>query len=194
MPKPVENTSVDIVDLLKDRFEISDSIDEKGNFTDNPEEIKVFSFNFLTKEGEDKGSVVVSLLDDNESANSIKIYFGEDLANSDSETKQEWYDFLQDIRQFAKIHLLGFDVRNINKNTITRRDVEKDLKLTEADLAPMFESSFGPIDGTVKTSKQPLGNLNIIIKHSARVDPEVKYSRRKARLHKPFTIQSPSWE
>ena len=179
MPKPVENSSSNIIDLLKDRFEIADSIDERGEFTDNPEEIKVFSFNYINKAGEDKGSVVVSMLDDNESRNSIKIYFGEDLANADADTKKEWYDFLQDIRQFAKIHLLGFDVRNINKNTITRRDVEKDLKLTEADLLPMFESSFGPIDGSVKTSKQPLGSMQIIIKHSDRVNPNIKNSRSR---------------
>ena len=58
MPNPIENVSSDLVDLLKDRFEITDSIDKKGNFTDNPEEIKVFSFNFLTQKGVEYGSSV----------------------------------------------------------------------------------------------------------------------------------------
>ena len=43
----------------------------------------------------------------------------------------------------------------------------------------MFESSFGPIDGSVKTSKQPLGSMDIIIKHSARIDPKIKNSRSR---------------
>jgi len=179
MPKPVENISSDIIDLLKDRYEIADSIDEQGISTSDPSKIKVFSFNYVNSIGEDKGSVVISLLDDGESSNSIKIYFGQDLADSDAKTKKEWYAFLQDIRQFAKMHLLGFDVRNINKSQITRRDVEKDLKLVKEDLEPMFESSFGPIDGSVKTSKQPLGSMDIIIKHSARIDPKIKNSRSR---------------
>ena len=185
MPKPIENCSSDLVDLLKDRYEIADSVDEHGQFADDPSEIKVFSFNYINKKGEDKGSVVMSLLDDSESANSLKIYFGQDVADADSETRTEWYEFLQDIRQFAKMHLLGFDARNINKSQITRRDVEKDLVLTKEDIEPMFESSFGPIDGSVKTSKQPLGSMTIVIKHSARVDPSVKNARSR-RIEKIY--------
>src|ERR1039457_657732 len=185
MPLPVENTSAQLIDFLKDRFEIADSVNDKGAFTDDPTEIKVFSFNYINKKGEDKGSVVISLLDDSESSNSLKIYFGQDLGDADSETRTEWYEFLQSIRQFAKMHLLGFDVRNINKSQITKRGVEKDLILTKEDIEPMFESSFGPIDGTVKTSRQPLDKMTIIIKHSARVDPSVKNSRSR-RIEKIY--------
>src|ERR1039457_1635724 len=67
MPLPVENTSAQLIDFLKDRFEIADSVNDKGAFTDDPTEIKVFSFNYINKKGEDKGSVVISLLDDSES-------------------------------------------------------------------------------------------------------------------------------
>jgi ribosomal protein L37AE/L43A len=181
MPQPIENISSDLINLLKDRFEISDSVDEAGHFTDDPAEIKVFSFNFVNKKGEDKGSVVLSLLDDSESANSIKVYFGQDLGDSDTETKTQWYKFLQDLRQFAKMHLLGFDVRNINKSQITRRDVEKDLKIVKEDLEPMFEGTFGPIDGTVKTSNQRLqdSDIRIVIKHSDKIDPNVRYGRSR---------------
>jgi hypothetical protein len=189
LPKPVENISSDIVDLLKDRYEIADAIDEKGNFTDDPSEIKVFSFNYVNKKGEDKGSVVVSLLDDNESSNSMKIYFGQDLADADSDSKTEWYEFLQDLRQFAKMHLLGFDVRNINKSQITRRDVEKDLVLTTEDIAPMFESSFSPIDGTVKTSRQRIEGspIQIVIKHTSNVDPDIRGGRSR-RIEKIYLV------
>ena len=55
----------------------------------------------------------------------MKIYFGQELADTDIETKHEWYNFLKELRQFAKMHMLGFDVRNINKSKLTRRDVEK---------------------------------------------------------------------
>ena len=187
MPLPQENISSDLLDLLKNRFTISDTVDEKGVFTDDPAETKIFSFDFVNKNGEDKGCIVISLLDDSESNNSIKIYFGQELADADSDTKTEWYKFLQNLRQFAKMHLLGFDVRNINKSKVTRRDIEKDLKLVKEDLEPMFENTFGPIDGTVKTSKQNLqdSNIRIVIKHSDRIDPNIRYgrSRRIERIY-----------
>ena len=189
MPIPVENCSSALINLLKDRFEISDSIDEAGNLTDDPAKIKVFSFNFMAKNGEDKGSIVMSLLDDNESNNSVKIYFGQELSEATPEIRNEWYQFLKSIRQFAKMHLLGFDVRNINKSHITRRDVEKDLILVKEDLIPMFEGSFGPIDGTVKTSQQRLedSNIRIVIKHSDRVDPNIRYGRSR-KIEKIYLV------
>lgn len=179
MPTSPENISSDLVNLLKDRFEISDCVDETGKFTDDPTKMKVFSFDFINSKGINKGSIVISLLDDSESSNSLKIYFGQDLADSDPETLSDWRKFLQEIRQFTKIHLLGFDVRNINKSRLTRRDVEHDLKLTTEDIQPMYESTFSPIDGTVKTSKQKLGNMEIIIKHTEKIDPHVKYGRSR---------------
>jgi len=163
-----ENTSSYVFEFLKSRFELGEAVDENGNSTTTPEDMRVFSFDFKNKKGEDLGCVVCSLVDDSESSNSLKIYFGDELANVDAEYQKEWLDFLKSIRQFAKIHMLGFDIRNINKSTITRRDVD-----------PMFESSFGPIDGTVRTSRQPLENMQIIIKHTANVDPKIKNSRSR---------------
>lgn len=168
MPKVIDNVSTDLYDFLKSRFEIGESVDENGVSTVDPSKMMCFTFDYVDKHGEDVGCVVISLLADQDSDNSIKIYFGDELANVESETQKEWMKFLGEIRLFAKMHMLGFDVRNINKSTITRRDI-----------APMFESTFGPIDGTVRTSKQPLENMQIIIKHTDRVDPKVKNSRSR---------------
>jgi hypothetical protein len=189
MPQPINSISSDLINLLKDRYEISDSVNEQGKFTDDPAEMKVFSFDFTNSKGEDKGCVVLSLLDDSESSNSVKIYFGQELANSDADTKKEWYAFLQDIRQFSKTHLLGFDVRNINKSKITRRDVEKDLTLVREDLEPMFEGSFGPIDGTAKTSHQKLdgSSIKLVIKHTNKIDPHIKNGRSR-RIQKIYLV------
>jgi hypothetical protein len=89
------------------------------------------------------------------------------------------------------MHLLGFDVRNINKSKITRRDVEKDLILVKEDLEPMFEGSFEPIDGTVKTSHQKLVGkpIKIVIKHKSKVDPSIKGSRSR-RINKIYLVNA----
>ncbi len=168
MPAPIENLSSALFDFLKNRVTLSQGVDEEGQATDTPEDMKVFSFDFVNKAGKDCGCVVISLLDDSESSNSLKVYFGQELTDASPDSQTEWYSFLKELRQVAKIHLLGFDVRNINKSRITKRDVE-----------PMFESTFGPIDGSVKTSRQPLENMQIIIKHSQKVDPDKRNSRSR---------------
>ena len=178
MPKPIENVSSELFDFLKNRFDLGEGVDEDGQSTNVPSDMKLFSFDFTDKKGEDCGCVVISLLDDSESSNSLKIYFGQELADADVDTTNDWFVFLKEIRQFAKMHVLGFDVRNINKSRITKRDIE-----------PMFESTFGPIDGTVKTSRQPLDNMEIIIKHSNRVNPKIKNSRSR-RIHKIYISNS----
>jgi len=171
MPKPITNISQELFAFLKDRFELGPSVDEDGKSTTNPEDMKVFTFDFVTSKGEDLGCLVCSLLDDSESSNSLKVYFGQEISDAGPDTQDDWFKFLKEIRMFAKMHILGFDVRNLNKSRITKRDIE-----------PMFESSFGPIDGSVKTSRQPLDGMEIIIKHSDRVDPKKKNSRSRKIL------------
>jgi hypothetical protein len=163
----IENNSSDLFNFLKSRFELSDVLDENGKVTTEDSKMKVFSFDF-TVNNHDLGSIVVSILDDNESSNSIKVYFGNDISESDDEAQKEFHKFLLDLRKFAKSHVLGFDVRDINKSRLTKRDI-----------SPVFESQFGALGGSVKTSVQPLENLKLIIKHSARIDPTSKNARSR---------------
>jgi hypothetical protein len=163
-----DTISSNVFDFLKSRFDLGESVDEDGQSTMDSSKMKVFTFDFKNAKGDNLGCVVVSLIDDSESINSLKVYFGDEIGNADADSQKEWFKFLQELRLFAKINMLGFDVRNINKSTITRRDIE-----------PMFESTFGPIDGTVKTSRQPLENMQIIIKHTARINPNIKNCRSR---------------
>lgn len=178
MPKEIGNISLDIFDFLKSRFELGESVDENGVATTDPNEMRVFSFDFKDKKGKEIGCCIISIMDDQESNNSLKIYFGNELQECDSASQKEWVKFIQEIRQFAKMHMLGFDVRNINKSTITKRDID-----------PIFESTFGPIDGTVRTSKQALDNMQIIIKHTANVDPKKKNARSR-KIQKIYLTNS----
>jgi len=168
MPILDVNISDDLFNFLKDRFKLTPGVDASGKTTNKPEEMKVFSFDFKNAAQRELGCVVLSLLDDAESRDSVKVYFGQELAELTGDEQTEWYEFLKEIRQFAKSHMLGFDVRNLNHPTITKRDIE-----------PMFESTFSPIEGSVKTSKQSLDNATLVIKHSARIDPAIKNARSR---------------
>ena len=176
MPKPIENISSELYDFLYNRLEVgnAEKVDSQGQDTSSPEDMKVFVFDFVNSDNKDCGCVMVSLLDDNRSTDSLKIYFGQEITDSDSKTKEEWFNFLKQLKDFAMMHMLGFDIRNLNKSRITVRDIE-----------PMFESTFSPIDGTVKTSRQSLDGVDIIIKHSNKVNPRIKNSRSR-KIHKIY--------
>jgi hypothetical protein len=169
MPNNPSNVSSDVFDFLKNRFELTNTTDKYGKAIANPEEMEMFTFDYVTAEGESLGPIVISLLDDNESSNSLKIYYGKDVADADHESNTDFYEFLNDLRQFSKAHMLGFDVRDINRTRLTRKDI-----------TPVSEGvHFGPLSGTIKTSIQPLENLKIIIKHSDRVDPKAHNARSR---------------
>jgi hypothetical protein len=168
MSNIIENVSSDLFNFLKNHFELGEIVDEDGNITFIPEDMKVFSFNFIDSKNNDCGCVVVSILDEDEFKKSVKVYYGQDLVDTNPTSQNEWYEFLQTIRQFAKMHMLGFDIRNINTGRLTKRDIE-----------PMFESTFSPIDGTVKTSRQMLDGVELIIKHSENINPKIKNSRSR---------------
>lgn len=178
MSKEIGNISSDIFDFLKSRFELGESVDENGVATTDPNEMRVFSFDFKNNKGKEIGCVIVSIMNDADSTNSLKIYFGNEIQECDPSSQKKWFKFIQEIRQFAKMHMLGFDIRNINKSTITKRDID-----------PIFESTFGPIDGTVRTSKQPLDNMQIIIKHIEKVDPKKKNARSR-KIQKIYLANS----
>ena len=57
------------------------------------------------------GSVSVTLTDE-----AVQVMYNTDfVAKEDTLTRNEWYNFLKELRMFAKKRLLNFDTRNINK-------------------------------------------------------------------------------
>lgn len=268
MPQNGTNRSSDIYDFLKNRFDLSNITDKDGNPTMDPTQMEMFTFSFVTSEGNSLGTIVISLLDDNDSSDSLKIYYGQDVAEAIGSDSKEFYQFLNDLRMFSKAHMLGFDVRDINRTRLTKQDIlppisedlletfvprEGRIELTNytdnagrdcigvwyhypppsksstglgrvvyqdgswfakgddvtigeyntreqairavcirngiREKNPVIESSFGPIDGTVKTSVQPLDNLRLIIKHSDRVNPEQRGARSR-RIHRLYLANS----
>ena len=53
------------------------------------------------------------MLDDD---NDLNVYFGDNIGKSmDSEDKKSWFDFLYQLRMFAKRNLFSFTLQNLNK-------------------------------------------------------------------------------
>ena len=99
-------------DLLVTRNFNPQALDASGKPASSPDQAIVFSFDYVGKSGTDYGTVVVMLGEGND----MSVYFGDNVGKSmEDDDKKEWFDFLYQLRQFAKRNLLSFSLQNLNK-------------------------------------------------------------------------------
>lgn len=111
-----------------------------------------FRFDFVTQSGRNYGSVVVLLGNDK----NLVVFFGDNLGKTmQGEDKQEWFDFLHQLKQFATKNFLDFSPQNISKLKYTKQG-------QAAIKEGLFESWQGK--GAVSWSGAPT-EARILIKH-----------------------------
>jgi hypothetical protein len=113
----------------------------------------MFVFDYKGESGQNYGTVVI-LMPDN---NTVTVSFGDNVGRSmDSEDKQGWYNFLEQLRMFAKRNLLKYDVQDISR-----------LKYTIQGIAAIKEGLFEGYYGNRKFSYsgEPT-EARLVIKHS----------------------------
>ena len=153
----------ELFNKIRGRFPSVTIGDGEGKVTNKPVEARFYDFDYT--EGETKlGRVSVSLTDE-----AVEVMYSNDfVANEDIITRENWYNFLKEIRAFSKKRLLKFDTRNINKSNLDQRDY-KFLATNRTGDGTMTESK---MYGTSKTSYQNVGEARIAIKHSKPVNTE----------------------
>ena len=53
----------------------------------------------------------------------MKVFYNRNLVDKiDEDSKDEWYAFLKELKDFAVEHQLSFDVRDITKSNLTKQD------------------------------------------------------------------------
>jgi hypothetical protein len=82
------------------------------------------------------------------------------------------FKFIRGLRSFAKDRLLNFDIQNINKDQLDKRDYEFQAKPKEE--FTMMESK---MYGTAKISYQDLGEARLVVKHSQPVNTDLAAGR-----------------
>lgn len=108
----VENVSKKLSDLLVTRNLNPEMRDVMGKTVNAPEAAEMFTFEFTPASGQNYGTVVCFLGDDN----SLQLFYADNVGKGmEDSDKEEWYQFLQQISQFAKRNRLSFDLKNINK-------------------------------------------------------------------------------
>lgn len=169
--KPINFIAQDIFDKVRSRFDNLEMGDETGSVTSSPAEARFFDFDFAI-EGNKLGRVSISI---NE-IGSLKIFYGQGiLDDADRIIQTMWYDFLKEMRRFAKRRLLRFDTRDITKRNLNKSDF-KYLASTGTKEETMKESA---MYGSSKSSYLPLEKTRLIIRHSKAVDEMQRGSRSR---------------
>jgi hypothetical protein len=163
--------SQDLFDKIRSRFSNLEMGDDQGNVTVNPSAARFFDFDFVT-DGDKLGRVSISI---NE-LGSLKVFYGQTILEDQSEEiHQIWYQFLKDMRMFAKRKLLRFDTRDITRGNLKKDD----FKFLAKAAAPEQAVSEAKMFGSSKTSYHPIGETMLIVRHSKPVNQEQMGARSR---------------
>jgi hypothetical protein len=140
--------------------------DGDGNVTNEPAEARYYEFTF-DKTNDNK--ISISLSEDD----GVVIMYADSVTENEI-AKGKWYEFLREMRMFSKKRMLNFDVRNITKSNLKKRDYQ--YLATNSGDNSMNESK---LYGTSKMSYQDMDNARLVIKHTESVDQEVPAGRTR---------------
>lgn len=164
----LDTIAEELFNKIRGRFPTVTIGDEEGNVTNEPTQARYFDFDFVN-EGRPVGKISVSLND-----KSIAVVYGQDLvANETDITKNSWYDFLKELRMFARKRALTFDTRDITKSNLNSRDY-KFLATNRGGEDKMNESK---LYGTSRVSYQDFDGARLVIKHTESINPELATGR-----------------
>ena len=148
-----QNTSAkQLFDLLVSRNFDPELLDSAGKPASNPAETEVFSFDFTTQSGNDYGTVVIMIGNDN----NLEVYFGDNVGKSmEGADKKEWFSFLEQLKHFSTRNLMSFGLKNLNR---LRYSMQGQAAIKEG----LFESWRGT--RTVSYNDKPEA-VRLMIKH-----------------------------
>lgn len=141
-----------LFDLLVSRNLDPELLDSAGKPASDPAEAEIFSFDFVTESGNNYGTVVIMLGDDN----NLEVFFGDNVGRTmEGSDKNEWYSFLEQLKHFSTKNLLDFGLKNINR---LRYSMQGQAAIKEG----LFESWRGT--KTVSYNDRPEA-VRLMIKH-----------------------------
>ena len=124
---------------------------------------RFFAFEY-TQGNESLGTIAITL----DETDGVIVQVIGDLVNNENNSA---YKFIRSIRQFAKDRLLNFDIQNIGKSNLDKRDYEFQSKRKEPSIME------NKMYGTSKISYQNLGEARLIIKHTQPINSALAAGR-----------------
>jgi hypothetical protein len=181
--KEIESISAALFDKIRSRFPSVTLGNEKAKAETDPTKARFFNFTYTDDQGNKYTKITISLINET----GLKVYYSQNIvADMDMEQRKNWYEFLRNLRQFARRNLLTFDTRDINKSNLALQDVKQQANVDNVsgidDVVPMSESR---MYGTSKFSYADLGETRLRIQHVGTVSDEVRGDRSR-KIEKIF--------
>jgi hypothetical protein len=146
-----------LFDLLVSRDFDPEILDSSGKPAADPSEAEIFSFDFRAESGQDYGTVVIMLGEDN----NLDVYCADNVGKTmQGEDKDNWFGFLQQLKQFAVKNFMSFGIKNLNR---LRYSMQGQAAISEG----LFESWQGKKD--VSWNAGPTES-RLVIKHKRALD------------------------
>lgn len=170
----------ELFNKIRSRFPRVKAGDEDGKVTNIPSETRFYDITY-TDSGDELGKISISLTEEN----GVTVIYSKDLVGDrDGRIQQNWYSFLRELRVFAKKRMLKFDVRNINKNSLSKRDYAQLSRNSNMKESRMY--------GKNRTSYQDMGGSRLVIRHTESIDPD--HPRGRSRKIESIFIESSEGE
>lgn len=181
--------SQDVFDKIRSRFQNLEMGDESGAVTTDPKEARFFDFDFMV-EGENLGRVSISI---NERG-TLKVFYSQGILEGTNDVIHHlWYDFLREMRMFAKRRLLRFDTRDITKSNLNKNDFQY-LAANGPKDNDMNMNESVKFEGSKKTSYRVLEKTKLIAKHKHSIENEGHGARSRGNNIKALYIENSEGE
>lgn len=180
--KEIESIASALFDKIRSRFDNITLGNEKAKAESDPSKARFYNFTYTSKDGTEFGKVTLSLIDET----GLKVYYGQNISNEmDREQRQEWYEFLRNLRQFAKRNLLTFDTRDINRSNLEIQDIKQQAKSDDVYTTNDIAVTESRLYGTSRNSFADMGGTRLRIHHDGLVSDE-KHGDRARRIKEIF--------
>jgi hypothetical protein len=178
MNSNLDKIAQDLYGKIQTRFANINIGDENANVLSKKEDIpKARFFEFEYEEnGEPLGTIAITL----DANDGVVVQVSGDLVNDDDDTTRHGvYKFVRGFRQFAKDRLLNFDIQNIGKSNLDKRDYQFQAKRKEEPVMPLAQTPVmeSKLYGNARMSYQDLGEARLVIKHSQPINLELPAGR-----------------
>jgi hypothetical protein len=168
MENNLDKVAKDLYGKIQSRFPSIKIGDENAEVITTKRDIpnaRFFEFEYTENE-ESLGTITITL----DEEDGIVVQMSGDISDAKSSNSRA-YKFIRSFRKFAKSRMLNFDVQNIGKSNLDKRDYQFQAKPKET--AIMENKMFG----TSRISYQQIGESRLIVKHSQPVNQNVAAGR-----------------
>jgi outer membrane biosynthesis protein TonB len=174
----LDKIAQDLYGKIQTRFSDIQMGDENAEVLSKKEDIpKARFFEFEYKEGDEPLGTIAITLDETDG---VVVQVSGDLVDDDNDntTHHNAYKFIRSFRQFAKDRLLNFDIQNIGKSNLDKRDYQFQAKRKELPVMPQAPVMESKMYGNNRMSYQDLGeNTRLVVKHTQLVNLDLPAGR-----------------